>query len=324
VLVVLSTLAASFATLAGPVAAEQLFAPSSYRNSPLPPDAPTDPMSAAYVLDLSLKASAIGAHLNYESYSVPVYTVPAGQPTTQVIVDDPNHQQCAYGNPCLIEQWRNVPLPPDAVPSPGTDGHLVVYQPSSDTMWEFHRFRRVGDRPHSFHGGRIQGVSSNPGHYTDPPGTQFGATATSIPLLVGLQRVSELQAGSINHVVSFTLNNPRLGFRWPAQRGDGTNPLLISAPEGTCFRLPASLDLSAYDLTPYGLTLARAVQQYGMVMVDQTIAGLVVYGEIPTDGSDPYGGPDGILGGLDNSGGVGGVLRNFPWQRLQALAEGTC
>src|SRR5438128_683363 len=61
------------------------------------------------------------------------------------------------------------------------------------------------------------------------------------------------------------------------------HPLVNAAPEGTCFRLPASLNLGSNNPSPYGLTLARAVQQYGMVMTDATTTGLVVYGEIPTD-----------------------------------------
>ena len=311
--------------LPGPVTAQQLFAPSSYRNTPLPPNAPIDPLSSSYVLDVAQKASSIGAHVNYESYSAPVYTVPANQPTIQVIVDDPAHTDCLNGNPCLVEQWREVPLPATAAASPGTDGHLVVYQPSSDTFWEFYRFRWTADgKPHAYYGGRMQNVSSNPGHFTNPPGPRFGATGTSIPLLVGLQRISELQVGTIDHVISFALNTPQMGFRWPAQRGDGNNPLITAPKEGTCFRFPASLNLASFNLTPYGLTLASAIQRYGLVLMDATSTGLVVYGEIPTDGSNPYEGPGGILGSLDNSGGGGGVLRNFPWNQLQALAAGTC
>lgn len=308
----------------GVASADQLFAPSSYRNTPLTANAPVDLLSTAYVSDLGNKIAQIGVHLNYSDYSTPVYTVPATQPTQQVIVDNPSHQTCGYGNPCLIEQWRNVPLPANPVPASGTDGNLVVYQPSTDTLWEFWQFKMVSGQPHAMYGGRMQNVSTNPGYFTAAPGTQFGAAATSIPLLMGLQRISELQAGTINHAVSFSMNTPQQGFRWPAQRGDGTSLLTTVAKEGTCFRFPASLNLASYNLTPYGLTLARAIQQYGMVLTDATTTGVALYGEIATDGTDPYGGTGGILGGLDSSGGGGGVLRNIPWSQLQALAQNTC
>jgi hypothetical protein len=314
---------ATLAVGSGPAVADQLFAPSSYRNTPLPANAPIDWMSRSYVLDVAGKASR-GAYVNYASYSTPVYTVPADQPTTAVVVDDPRYQQCLYGDPCLIEQWRAVPLPADPVPSPGTDGHLVVYQPSTDTLWEFWKFRMVSGQPHAYFGGSLEHVSTNPGHFTSSPGTRYGASATGIPLLVGLQRLSELRAGAIEHVVDFAIHEPQRGFRFPAQRGDGTNLLLTAPSEGTCFRFPPSLDLASYGLTPYGAVLARAIQKYGLVLRDRSGPGLVVYAEIPTDGSDPYTAPDGIFGGLNNDGDPGGVLRNFPWYQLQALAPGTC
>jgi len=34
------------------------------------------------------------------------------------------------------------------------------------------------------------------------------------------------------------------------------------------FRFPASLNLDALGLTPYGLMIAKAIQDYGMVLTD--------------------------------------------------------
>lgn len=330
-LLALLAAAAASGAVSAPVAGAQIFAPSSYRNTPLSDSAPVDPLSSSYVLDLTQKVRLDGAFVNTTSYSTPVYTVPSTQPTQPVIVDNPAHNPCipgeTYGNPCLVEQWQAVPLPANPVPSAGTDGDLVVYQPSTDTMWEFWRFRvdPLSGQAHAVYGGRIQNFSSNPGYYTATPGTQFGVAATSIPLLAGLQQISELQAGAIDHVVSAALLAPQRGFRWPAQRGSGINPVVTAAKEGTCFRLPATLNLAGYNLSHYGLILATAIQRYGMVITDATATtGLDFYAEGPHDGTDPYGGPNGIFTGLDPSAGAGGVLRNFPWSKLQALAPGTC
>lgn len=303
--------------------ADGLFDPGSYRNTPLSSSAPLDPLSSLYVQDLASKASQIGAHVSL-AYGYPVYVVGPDQPTVRVTVDDPGHQQCSYGSPCLLEQWSNVPLPAEAVGSSGTDGHLIVHQPSTDTVWEFWKFQRTSGTPHAYYGGRIERVSTNPGYFTESPGTQFGAAATSIPLLVGLQRIAELQAGAIDHVVSFAMADPHSGFRFPAQRGDGLSFLPNAAPEGACFRLPANVNLSALGLTPYGIALARAVQRFGMVLTDRTTTGIQLFAEVPTGGTNPYDGANGIFGGLDDSGGGGGVLRNFPWSQLQTLRSGTC
>src|SRR6202043_87450 len=72
--------------------------------------------------------------MNTTSYSSPIYTVPAGQPTVKVVLD--------WGSPPLNAGIQSVPMPPGATVAPGTDEHLVIYQPSSDQMWEFWHMRQ--------------------------------------------------------------------------------------------------------------------------------------------------------------------------------------
>src|SRR5207245_640602 len=102
--------------------------------------------------------------------------------------------------------------------------------PSSDKLWDFIGLSNSSGRFTAGYGGEIGpvapgmlGVAENPGFFMDPPagfGSSYGASATGIPLLAGLQRISELQAGAINHVVAFELPAPAPCFRWPAQRED--------------------------------------------------------------------------------------------------------
>jgi hypothetical protein len=322
--------------------ADQLFSPTSYRNTPLPDNAAVDPLSVAYVTDLVNKVNNLGAHVEWRNYGIPVYTVGSGLGTdTQVWVNNPGHNPCGqftYGSPCLVTQWTHVPLPATASPSPGTDRTMVVYQPQSpdgQTMWEFWNFDRnhLGTQAEAVYGGRIQHLENNPGYYEDVPplgagpGRDFGAAASHIPLLAGLQRLSEMQAGAITHMVSFAYADPQKGTREPAHgNGDNgnTNTNMLVPKEGTCFRLPRSLNLSSLGLTQYGLMLAHAVQDYGMIMTDRTSIGVGFTAEQPTDGSDPYSGVTGIFHGLDNSNGGGGVLHNFPFNQLQALTADAC
>jgi hypothetical protein len=305
-----------------------LFHPDSYRNKPLAANAPLDPNSGLYAADLRMKVSQMGVWVNTDYYSYPIYTVPAGHPTRPVEVrDNPDHANCLVGNPCLPQQWAAVPLPDDATPAVGSDGHLVVHQPSSDTFWEFWRFRWEPDgTPVATYGGRMEDVSTNPGHFTDPPGDRFGASATSIPLLAGVQRIAELQAGVIDHAVSVAIAEPGDAFRWPAQREDGDNKLPWAVHEGMRFRLPASLNIDALNLPDYAEMVAKAVQKHGMVVSDGMAdgplgeVGLVFYAEDPTPtGSDPYDAPGGIFDGIGPN--EAGQFRNFPWDKLQVLAN---
>lgn len=316
----------------------RLFAADSYVNAPLPADAPIDAYSAGYrdALEYYLQGlnqtTAFG--VNTAHSSSPVYVVPAQQADVKVIAPS--------DKPGLQAQWDSVPLPPGAQAADAKntdfsgsnqDNELVVYQPETDTLWEFYKFNyNAFGQPQANFGGRITQVSQNPGHFTDPPtgpGKGYGAAATSIPLLAGLQRIDELQRGSIDHVVMFDVANINAGFcRWPAQRSDGSNgaiaglPTSQPIPEGLRFRLPASLDVDALPgMSDYGRIVAKAVQRYGMVLTDRG-GDFAFEAEDPTPtGQNPY---PAIFGGENQYGFKNDsnfVLRNFPWGQLQALAE---
>jgi hypothetical protein len=282
------------------------FADTSFWNAPLASNAPLDAQSNTYVAALRNQVSQYGAWINTTRYSVPVYTVPAGAPTVRVVLD--------YPAPALQAAWLQVPLPANAHPAAGSDGHLVAWQPSSDTMWEFWRAYNLLGTWHASWGGRMTGVSTSVGYYTDPPG--WGATATSLPVLGGVMRIAELQSGTIDHALAICIPRARANvYSWPAQRTDGNVYSATAVPEGTRFRLDPSLDLSTIPMTPVVRAMAYAAQRYGIVVRD--IGGSVAfYGEDPTPtGSDPYGGSSGLFGGLSPA----QLLAQFPWDRLQAL-----
>jgi hypothetical protein len=129
----------------------------------------------------------------------------------------------------------------------------------------------------------------------------------------------------INHAVDIAIlaRAGRDGWCWPAHRTDPQQRRRDKAaiPAGMRFRLPAGLDLDRYahdphhPLSRYALTVARAVQRYGMVVRDSS--GTVgFYAEDPAPlGYDPY--PSIFQGRSPDS---LGALRNLPWSRLKALA----
>ncbi|HYH57922.1 MAG TPA: hypothetical protein VD790_01705 [Thermoleophilaceae bacterium] len=312
-----------------------MFAPDSYFNAELPANTLIDANSATYVERLlryldGAPGSGNARYVNTTNWSSPLYVVPRQQATVPVRV---NRFHMHTPNQAAIDsleddQWAHVPLPSGAASSDmnegaGFDKHLVVYQPETDTMWEFFYFNYdLQGRPQAVFGGRIKNVSQNPGHYTDPPsgpGAGYGATATSIPMMAGLQTIEELKAGEIDHAVSFSMPNVDTGFcRWPAQRTDGGanwgpgDPL----PEGIRFRLPADLNLDQFNLSDYGRMVAEAAQEHGMILVDGG-GNFALRGQDPLAGPNPY--PE-IFDG-EVAYGANGVLRNFPFDRLQALAE---
>ena len=277
------------------------FAADSVWNAPLAANAPTAVNSGALSQELRRQIAQYGPWLNTTSYSTPVYTVGASQAKVKVIADTPYASTLQAG-------FNAVPLPPDARPADGTDAHLVVYQPSSDTLWEFWRLSRRSDGWHAAWGGTMTGVSRNPGYFT---GTA-GATATGLPLLGGLIRTTELAGGKIDHALSIGLPDVKQGsVVWPAQRGDGASSAANAIPEGTRFRINANVDIDALHLAPAAATLARAAQRYGLIVSDRAGA-VVLYGEDPSPwGLDPW---PGLLGDWANK-----VLLSLPWDKVEAV-----
>lgn len=315
------------------------FSATGWRNAPLADNAPIAANSSLLrdelidqINDSLAKTDpreAVGVYVNTDQWSVPVYTVPPDQPTVAV-TPVPYRAD-------LAAQWSAVPLPPDAKPARPVedwgDHSLLVWQPSTDTLWEFWKFSRAGNgSAAAAYGGRMTNVSQQEGHFTDPPtgpGAGFGASATSISMLAGLQRMEEIRRGVIDHAIDFVVATPRGrdGYCWPAQRTDAGleshDPSAI--PGGTRFRFPASFDLNAYaadpahPLTRYALIVAKAIQKYGMI-ADNSGGNVAFLAEDPTPtGTNPYGV---FWDGRWPNARSDGVFANFPWSQLQVVQPG--
>ena len=299
-----------------PTATGRWFSPTSFWNRQLPGEAPLASKSAGYVSELVRQVEKSGPWINTDQYSVPVYTVPASQPTVKVI----QKQSGGYQDGPLNQAFAAVPVPPGAKPAAGTDKHMVIYQPSTDKMWEFWDMEEKSGQWTAQWGGAMQNVSTDKGYY-DPSawtgaGTNWGATATSLPLVGGLMTIKELEAGKIEHTLALAIPEPSPSYVWPAQRSDGFNNSTNAIPEGTIFRLPASLNIAALNLPPITREIATAAQRYGMVVRD--VSGCVcLYGQDPTPtGTSPYYGSGKLFEGLwPNE-----FMRAFPWGKLQAVA----
>ena len=124
--------------------------------------------SAAYVRRLQELLKRWEPYVNTTRYSTPVYTVPADQPTVRVTLDnDAASTSRRRSSAC---RSRAAPAPPT-----GSDRHMVVWQPSTDTMWEFWVARRLCDGWHARYGGRMTNVSTQPGPlHTDPLPARVG------------------------------------------------------------------------------------------------------------------------------------------------------
>jgi hypothetical protein len=294
------------------------FAPTAVWNLRLPDDAALDPRShelvRAFVADIARqRKAAIGPWIQTTNSSSPVYTVPRGQRRVPVVLD----VREAYGR-TLRRAFRSVPLPSTARPAQGPDRHLTLLQPATDSMWEFWHLRRENGRWRAAWGGAMRNVSTNPGYFTRGswPGGEpnWGATATSLPLIAGLIRISELERGRIDHALAIAIPNARAkAAAWPAQRTDGTLSAPVALPEGARLRLDPKLDIAALDLPPAVRAIAVAAQRYGLIVRDKTLHATGFFAEDPTpSGRNPY---PRLFGGRT----PGELLARFPWEHLQLV-----
>ena len=297
----------------------RFFSASSFWNEPVAASQSLAPNSPQLVEALTAEIateeqSAEGPWVDTTSYSVPVYTVPADQPTVPVTLGRGRAARA------LQSAFAAVPLPSNAQPAIGTDSVLALWQPSTDRLWEFWRLKRVGTGWEATWGGAMQHVSTDPGVYGTGvwPGSKpwWGSSASSLSLVGGLITLEDLQSGQIDHALAIAIPEVRAGvYASPAQRDDGKSLNPLALPEGAELRLNPNLDLTSLHLPHTTQVIAEAAQRYG-IFVRDTARNVTFYAQdpIPT-GTDPYSGPTGYFEGKRPS----QLLQSFPWSELQVV-----
>ncbi len=296
----------------------RFFSPSSFWNQALQPDAQLDANSPAIVADFDRIVAAeqtagVGPWIGTTDYSVPLYSVPADQPTVAVRLA---HSPEA----ALSAAWEAVPLPASAKPATGHDGNLVVWQPSTDRLWEFWQLSNSWEGWQATWGGAMENVSSSSGVFGSAswPGAEpwWGVSASSLSIAGGLITFEDLEHGKIEHALAMAIPGVRAGvYSSPALRTDGRSADPLALPEGAHLRLDPNLDLSTLHLPKLTLMIAEAAQRYGIVIRDGA-GNIQFFGQDPSSlPANPYKGPTGYFEGQSPV----RLLASFPWQELQLL-----
>jgi len=191
-----------------------------------------------------------------------------------------------------------APVEPSMWPENTPDGHLIVVDPFVGLAWEWSRFEWIGvigkhstynvwsvlataTQDTSTWGVKLTHaqLGDGNGHYSAATDgikrwSARGGRGAGVPVIGGLIRPEEVQAGLIMHKLAFTLggsqNAPTLLARPPAARTDGKGSDAADyMREGTVVRLNASeATFKQWGLTKEATVVARALCDYGMVLVD--------------------------------------------------------
>ncbi len=211
---------------------------------------PIDPHSAAWVASIGTAGHLHPDFGSNPSYGIPYSVVPASQPKAPV-------RFTAYGSESDPGPY---PIPPSAAIEAGGDHHVLVA--SGDChLYEMFGAARAGS-----------GWTADSGAVFDlrsdrlRPEGWTSADAAGLPILPGLVRRDEVQAGAINHALRFTVARTQRGYIHPAthQAGSTTDPNV--PPMGARFRLKASYDITRFHGA--ARVVLECLRHYGMFVAD--------------------------------------------------------
>jgi len=256
---------------------QRWFSDSSPINTPIAANAEVDPNSTAMVKSLQADADSKRWSIGVKYYSVPIYYSDAA--TKRYTVP-------------LTASWRprstfvNVPIPDNAQPDPGSDRHMAVIDRQTGCFYEYFGAKRTASGWQASWANR--GLMNSDG--IQPRG--YATRDSGFVNFAGLIRPEELKAGVIDHALAFsTIYTAPGGVVAPATDGTGVAvapPGAMPLPEGTRVQLDPKLDLDALGLTPWQKTVARALQVYGMYLVDTGSLGLYAVNPLSFGGTNPY------------------------------------
>ena len=140
--------------------------------------------------------------------TMPVYTVPADEPAATITVS-PN---------CIdftSDTGTEVPIPSYASLNGSSDGPLVLFQPSTDSEWEFWAIARHSSTSYSACWGGKLDTATTSAVFPAP----YGLSASGISYLATTITEADVASGSIDHTISVGL--PRCNRSvYPADRTD--------------------------------------------------------------------------------------------------------
>jgi len=193
---------------------------------------------------------------------VPVYFADASTTTFDVPLSEPNEG--------IASVLTGVPIPSHALADCGYDRFLTIWDTSANRIHEFYRAEQGSDGSWTAGTGNSMDTVTGSGIYTgNGSRSSQGIRASGSSMLAGLIWPNELAAGQINHALAAGYEFIRSGGPVaPFTASDGLNDDAAAIPMGSRLQLDPSLDLSTLGLQAWELTIAEALQTYGMFIVD--------------------------------------------------------
>lgn len=265
--------------------AERPYAASSAWNTPIGPSPTTNPNSTTYLDTLTATGATLTSDV--DQYTIAVHCVTASTPRTTVTFtgyysDYLTGTRTGHGYAPTI---TDLPIPTGLTPPAGTDAQVVIWDQTNNIEYGFWQFAWQNGHATATNGYAIRTDPTSPGRFADG----LAGRGAGLPYLAGLVRPDELAAGHIDHALAFGYHFPSHDHVFPASKSDGKGTTGTDLPEGTRLQLDPTLtpaDLTALGVNPQGQIIAKALQQYGMYVVDNSGSAKVYVEDRGTAGWD--------------------------------------
>ncbi|MBI3977128.1 MAG: hypothetical protein HY331_02975 [Chloroflexi bacterium] len=240
------------------------YAANSPWNTPIGPNPAYDPQSARY---LSALAGSFGS--DPTQYTYPVYEIASNTPLRTIKLSGTfsNVTDNGTGLTNLKAPALQIPIPAGARPARGGDAQFIIWNRETGDEWGFWKVIVNADGTYA---------ATNGYHYntnwSGVPPKGFISRGAGVPYLTGLIRPWEIAQGRIDHAIAFAYDYPTPEYVYPATKSDGSGSY-PDMPEGTRLQLDPSLtnaDFDRWGLSPTGKIIARALQEYGMIIIDKS------------------------------------------------------
>jgi hypothetical protein len=182
-------------------------------------------------------------------YGIPFVSVPFTQPLVPVRFDEVDESDPGP-----------YPTPLDA-PIEDGDGHVIALRQGDCRLFELYAAEREGAGWHASSGAAwdLRTNALRPEGWTS-------ADAAGLPILPGLARRDEADAGVIRHALRVTVPTTQKAYIHPATHWASSNTDPNQPPMGLRLRLKAGYDISG--LRGQAKVVAQALKTYGAIVAD--------------------------------------------------------
>jgi hypothetical protein len=183
-------------------------------------------------------------------YGIPYVSVPFTQPLVPISFDEADESDPGP-----------YPVPPDAPVEGGGDRHVLTLRQGDCKLFELYAAEKSGAGWNAY-SGAVWDLKSN----ALRPERWTSADAAGLPILPGLARREEADAGTINHALRITVPTTQKAYIHPATHWASSNTDPNQPPMGLRVRLKASYDIGG--LRGQAKVVAQALKTYGALVAD--------------------------------------------------------